>query len=360
MSEPEKDLSPEEVLDLVTRADEAMRTTLDRMLSPKARREGGQEHREQLRQLLSAASAHHVRDVMLHRMAREKMFVGRSLSFMNSVVSKTETSRLGGKLTGWTLNEKQGAYDFIDLLGVRRPTVYGPTRPLAELELIPGTVIKPVSGSSSIGCYLVFAEDHIVHVADRKVLSDKAQWDKHAASILKKRTGPNKNRWTVEELVMFDAENQQPAPDLKFYTFYGKLAFVSEIQRYPEAKRDFWNPQGERIDPPGTWRDEIFEGDGFTPEDRKLVERISREIPYPFMRIDMLRSANGLVFGEFTPRPGNSNGFHPEWDRRLGEMWALAENRIHHDLLGGKDFAAYKVFVARKKQKRAAAKAKRR
>lgn len=356
MSETEKELTAEEVIELMDRADEAMRSTLCRMLTPQARREGGEEHREQLRKLLSVASPHHVRDVMLHRMSREKMYVGRSLSFMNSIVAKTETSRIGGRLTGWTLNDKQSAYDFVDLLRVRRPALFGPSRPLADLELTPRTVVKPVSGSSSLGCYLVFAEDHIVHVPDRRTFTGQAQWLKHAQSILRKRSGPNKDLWVTEELVMRDPENLQPAPDLKFYVFYGKLALVSEIQRYPEAKRDFWNARGERIDPPGTWDAELFEGEGFSPEHRKLVERISREIPYPFMRIDMLRGEDGLVFGEFTPRPGSSNRFLPAWDRHLGEMWSLAENRLEHDLLAGKDFSAYKVYINRKKQKRAEAK----
>ena len=352
MPEPAKDLSTAEVLDLVARADQAMEAKLGKMLTPRARRAGGEDHREQLRQLLDAASPHHVRDVMLHRMRAEKLYVGRSLSFMGSIVAKTEVGRLGGKLPGWPLSNKQRAYDFLDILGIRRPATPGKPTPFEELELTAGTVVKPARGSGSLGCYLVFGEEDIVHVKDGEKFTTRDQLQQHAFRVLQDKssaTSASQDLWTVEELILHDTEGHQPAIDLKFWTFYGEVAFISEINRHPETRWDFWSREGRRIDPPGHWRGPLHEGIGVAPEHVELVEQISLEIPYPFMRIDMLMGENELVFGEFTPRPGSSNVLTPEWDRRMGEMWGLAENRIQQDMLAGKDFAAYKQLTRRRR-----------
>jgi hypothetical protein len=358
MAESKDQMSTEEVLELVTQADRAMETKLGQMLAPRARRLGGAEHREELSRLLAVASPHHVRDVLLHRMRREKMFVGRSLSFMGSLVAKTEVSRLGGPLPGWSLNNKQQAFEFLDILEVRRPASPEAPRAFADLPLTPGTVVKPASGSGSMGCYLVYGEDEVVHVKDGKKFSTHGALKDHALSVLKDRTSATsatKDQWIVEELILRDAEARQPAIDLKFWTFYGAVAFVTEINRHPTTRWDFWDRSGERIEPPGAWKATLHQGQGIAPEHVELVERISREIPYPFMRIDMLHGEDGLVFGEFTPRPGSANVLTEQWDRHLGEMWGLAENRMQQDMLQGKTFDAYNVLMARQKRRRKAA-----
>jgi hypothetical protein len=51
-------------------------------------------------------------------------------------------------------------------------------------------------------------------------------------------------------------------------------------------------------------------------------------MPHPFMRIDTLLGEDDLVFGEFTPRPGQFHRFNAEW-------------RLREDLLEGKRFDAY-------------------
>lgn len=62
------------------------------------------------------------------------------------------------------------------------------------------------------------------------------------------------------------------------------------------------------------------------------------------MRIDFLKSKNGMVFGEFTPRPGGYEQFNDEIDRWLGEYFLKAEGRLVIDLLNGKNFDYYKRF----------------
>ncbi|WP_300345379.1 ATP-grasp fold amidoligase family protein [Nesterenkonia sp.] len=361
----DQDLSPQEVIELMHTADDAMRRTLGKMLAPRAMRQGGDEHIDELRKLLAVASPHHVRDIVLHRMRPKKLFVGRGLSFMGAIVAKTEAARLTskGSLPGWILSNKQSAYEFMDILDIRRPRTPDSAKPMSEIELTPGTVIKPTAGSGSKGVYLVFDSDDIFHAKDGRQFSDKSSLERHAQAILKDRssaTSAKRDSWSTEELVLFDRKNRRPAVDLKFWSFYGKIAFITEISRHPETRWDFWSPTGERIEAPGRWKATRYHGVGFEPEHLELVKRISSEIPYPFMRIDMLRGEDELVFGEFTPRPGSSNVFTPEWDRKMGEMWALAEIRLQQDLLKGKDFAAYKVFQERRRRREKAERAAKR
>lgn len=352
--------SADEAIELMRQADQAVSQALGKMLSPRAMNAGGEEHLRQLRELLAVASPHHVRDVQLHRMRSKKLYVGRGLSFMGSIVAKTEVARLSGSLPGWPLTNKQAGFEFIDILDVRRPATPSRAKPMADIELRPGTVVKPAAGSGSKGVYLVFDEDEIFHAKDGQKLRDKNALEQHAQGILKDRSSPTsakRDLWNVEELILSDSANRRPAIDLKFWCFYGKVAFVTEINRYPETRWDFWSPEGERIEAPGRWKAVRHDGQGFDPEDLEIVKRISSEIPYPFMRIDMLRGEGELVFGEFTPRPGSANVLLPEWDRKLGEMWGVAENRLQMDMLKGKDFSAYRVFTDRLRRRKKAARA---
>src|SRR5699024_12457653 len=70
--------------------------------------------------------------------------------------------------------------------------------------------------------------------------------------------------------------------------------------------------------------------------------RSSSEIPVPFLRIDFLRGEDGLIFGEFTPKPGNYDEFDERTDQLLGDYFLDAEARLVDDLLNGKQFGAYK------------------
>ncbi len=75
------------------------------------------------------------------------------------------------------------------------------------------------------------------------------------------------------------------------------------------------------------------------------AERISLEIPAPFIRIDFIRRAAGLYFCEFTPRPGSVGAFNRKYDHLLGVKFHEAEARLYNDLMSGKEFIVFnKVF----------------
>jgi hypothetical protein len=68
---------------------------------------------------------------------------------------------------------------------------------------------------------------------------------------------------------------------------------------------------------------------------------MSKEIPTPFIRIDFLKTEKELVFGEFTPKPGNYDEFDQSTNQWLGDYFLEAEGRLMADLLHGKQFTHY-------------------
>ena len=69
-------------------------------------------------------------------------------------------------------------------------------------------------------------------------------------------------------------------------------------------------------------------------------------MPVPYMRIDFLRGEYRFAFGEFTPRPGDFEGFNEATDRMLGELYLDAETRLHADLLDGRRFPVFMDWLA--------------
>src|SRR5699024_9326273 len=131
------------------------------------------------------------------------------------------------------------------------------------------------------------------------------------------------DEWMLEELIYEDAVERTPARDVKFYCFYGKVGVILEIIRYPEIRHCWWTADGERI-PVGKYDESLFSGMGVTDEELDTAASISSEIPAPFIRIDFLRGEDGLVFGEFTPKPGNYDEFDKDMDQQLGDLFIEA------------------------------------
>src|SRR5699024_9176705 len=135
-----------------------------------------------------------------------------------------------------------------------------------------------------------------------------------------------------------------PARYLNFYSLYGKVGLILEIVRDPEIRHTWWTRDGKRIGT-GKYDATLFAGQGVTESEIEQVERLSNAIPAPFMRIDFLQSESGLVFGEFTPKPGNYDDFDKATDAWLGDYFVQAEGRLINDLLNGKKFTEYKQFI---------------
>lgn len=237
------------------------------------------------------------------------------------------------------LNNKMRAYQFVDLLGIRRPRVI--TSHAGHLEIPPmdRIVVKPYSGSSSKGVYIVFNKEDIYKVKTSEQISG---WETLTERLAEEISSGviRQDRWIVEELVCEDDEQHTPARDLKFYCFYGRIGLVLEVIRYPKTRYCFWTAEGAPADT-GAYKNKRFEGMGFDKEMRRMVERLSAEIPAPFVRIDFLCTKKDACFCEFTPRPGGAWLYDEATDRRLGDCYLDAEGRLINDLLAGRVFDAF-------------------
>ncbi|MDV6011072.1 ATP-grasp fold amidoligase family protein [Haloechinothrix sp. LS1_15] len=323
--------------------DRQIHDALKRTLYRKAMRQADAEYRAKIRELLALAEPRHMTHLMARELENNDLSLHSGLSFTALMFEQSEARRLGAFRPGWLLDNKTNAYAFVDELGVRRPASDLRTYRFTELEQASPIVIKPVKGTGSRGAYAVTAPDRIRHLYDGTELSSWEEMVEHANHLMSpKRTRKLADRWMVEELILEDSAAQRLATDVKFYACYGEIVLIRESRRLADGKQAvrFWTADGDEPDV-GIDEEPLPEARGATQEQLAWIAAISREIPVPFMRIDMLRGEDGLVFGEFTPRPGGFEQLNSTWDRIFAEGWIRAEGRIVEDVLAGKDFSAF-------------------
>nr|WP_245301694.1 ATP-grasp fold amidoligase family protein [Virgibacillus natechei] len=251
--------------------------------------------------------------------------------------------QLTESLPEWVLDEKQDAYTFMDRLGVRKPWTSDKKYKHTEIPKEEGIVIKPADGAGSRGVYLVYSLNDIIDIKRSKTIDS---WDSLIETMKTDLTSDwvMNDEWFIEELIFENKQEKRPASDIKFYCFYGKVGIILEITRVPEMKYCWWTTTGEHIRT-GKYDEDLFKGKGISADEIELASSISAKIPAPFIRIDFLRSADGLVFGEFTPKPGNYDDFDQLTDQWLGDYFIEAQGRLTNDLLNGKQFEEYKTFI---------------
>ena len=264
-------------------------------------------------------------------------------SFRSSLSMRMRQKQLHDSLPEFTLEDKVSAYQFIDQLNILRPETIDGKYSIVDIPIKDNIVIKPADGAGARGVYLVYRFDYIVDVNRKREITS---WEELAESMIEDiKTGRvSEDAWLIEELIFEDQENKIPASDIKFYSFYGKIGLILEITRYPERKHCWWTATGERIRT-GKYEEDLFKGQGVSKEEIELATNLSMKIPAPFIRIDFLRSHNGLIFGEFTAKPGNYDEFDKKTDQWLGDYFLEAQGRLTDDLLNGKQFEAYKQFT---------------
>lgn len=248
--------------------------------------------------------------------------------------------QLLGTLPEYELDDKQTAYRFMEKQAIRTPDSPEDIYTIETLPEKENIVIKPANGAGGRGVYIVYASSDIISVKTGEKLSN---WSllKHRMEKDLQENKVDQDAWRIEELILEDTAHKVSGRDVKFYCFYGKVGVILEIIRTPEMKYCWWDGQGNRIQT-GKYDDKAFEGRGVSKEEIDMAERISSLIPSPFMRIDFLRSEKGLVFGEFTPKPGNYDEFNDKIDTYLGNLFIEAQGKLDRDLLQGKAFQIFK------------------
>lgn len=138
-----------------------------------------------------------------------------------------------------------------------------------------------------------------------------------------------------------------PLPDdVKIYVFHGEVAYVM-IRRMPvhadtaQGRVRMLTAEGDDL---GTvQRGRTLDPTVPVPAQLALLVQtavvLSLAVPLPYVRVDLYAVGDdGVVLGELTPLPGDSQIFTRTWDRRLGEMYDRAEARLQVDLAAGRPF----------------------
>ena len=276
-------------------------------------------------------------------------------SFSRAIWTLTRKNKIGCYNWEITLQDKLLEGRLAKCLGASLPNRYGPFTIDEALEAVHEAkrpvVIKPSAGGGSRGVFLVHSKDRVYALQREEWLQDGNELGAKMASVKRFGKGP----WLVEEFIPKQDDALTPAPDLKFYCFYGRVGLVLEVERYPRIRYCWRNRAGEAVIT-GQYNDKLFNSRPVTSEQIEFVETMSAKLPATFMRLDFLKSGSGLYFGEFTPKPGDYNSFNDEYNFKLGDMYLDADVRLKNDLLMGKQFPEFtEVFgrsleIARKAQ----------
>lgn len=235
------------------------------------------------------------------------------------------------KLPDWHINNKLIGREIAKESGAVVPKIYQKMVTRKDIEFRDNIVIKPFHSAGSKGVFLVKNNREIMEVKQNKKIASIAALKQRLANF-------DDDRWLVEERIARPDDEQ--IHDLKFYCCYGVVVLVLEKNNH--GRICFWRPDGTRIDSGKYSKKEQFHGRGFRDDYLPMVEKLSLQLPVPFMRIDYLDTKTQLVFGEFTPQPGNYHKMNQPLDRLLGKEFLAAEQRLQSDLLKGRSFDIYK------------------
>lgn len=297
--------------------------------------------------LISVDDLTHQDLVAVARHHRLKM-IPHSDSFWRSIVVRRRKKQLGRVPEKHLGLNKQRDERFANLAGVSTvDTLFRGKLSDVPRNQFP-TVLKPVVSSGSRGAFYIF-EDGMFSIAGTKSVESWAE----LIAVARNEVGdPESREWELQRLVTWQGE---PAPDLKFYCFYGEIGAVLEVSRHPGLHYAYFDgdlaPIAFRSDIKPSFDDisttSVLMG-GLSDAKLDIVRKYSGEIPVPFMRIDFLNGDENLVFCEFSSAPGLSHSLNPVHDARLGEMYHRAEMRLSDDLLAGKRFDAFMEYSARR------------
>ena len=256
------------------------------------------------------------------------------MSFRQSMATRTAKQQIGLELDEWKLNDKKTGSKYASFLGLDIPLSKGEFD-VVDVKNIYEGLLKPSYGANANHVYAHIG-NKVLDLKKKEFLDSRSEF--HKALEL---SGVRK--WLVEEFLQDPHLPEAPARDLKFYCFYGKVALILEVVRFPEVRYCWWDSSGCPI-ATGQYADKPLEGYGVTQSNIKMAENVSSSIPVPFMRIDFLKTKRGMVFGEFTPRPGDFEKFNRNTDLFLGKHFLEAEFRLEQDLLSGQTFNEFKTF----------------
>ena len=227
------------------------------------------------------------------------------------------------------LSEKIEGQKWVSDIGVKTPKLLWSgtnLKDLPKIEDFPNEfVIKPSKG---------FNANNVLCLVDGQNILDGSYWDYD--KILNQ---PNSNKflkrvkpsWMVEELLSPEPwrEDELIPRDWKFYCFGGEIVLIHAVLRLSTIDKNknihhYFTPDLRQIKRRIILSRVVPEEPLFFPDcwDEMVIQvkKIGSKLNC-FMRIDMYATAEGPVFGEFTPTPEGGSGF-TEWaDQYLATFW---------------------------------------
>jgi hypothetical protein len=297
--------------------------------------------RELAQRLLESICSSHIRQNHLQKLGHYRKGESFTANMVrNAVVARALQRERKKPAPEWFVNSKRTGHLVAAAMGARVPRTYCAGIASANIELKDDIVIKPAIGADAVGVFLVQDGNTIFDATAKDLFGGEAELRARIAEQL----ASNKvklDSWRIEELIRGDA---CLAPiDVKFYCFYGRVAMAYEVKRLPQQKRFNWYDRNGNKIRTGRYENLEFESDGLGRAEVALAEKISAEIPTPFLRVDFLRAGNGdLVFCEFTPSPENFEEHTTGIDSMMGTEFTSAEARLTDDLLMGKSFSCFR------------------
>lgn len=298
-----------------------------------------QQREAYLAQLYGSLSDQDVQE----RNANDALRYGVGTSFRASINdlrrTKKRMRRLGASLFPGA-NPKLRDREFAESLGVPVPKTFAAKVALQEIELVPNSILKPVSGAGASGVFFV---DDSLCLYSMKTSHTYRSIESAMTEIQKYSNSGSSDQWILEEAILTGSGT--PASDMKAYSFYGKSPLFLEFDRYGNTGDSVAAYLGTGEETQIGPKYKTFAGAGLPNEIREVSNKLSFAAPVPFLRLDFHYGEHGLYLGEITPHPGGtySGDLYPEIDRMLGEHFADAKARLYIDLLRAKKFPEFRA-----------------
>lgn len=239
--------------------------------------------------------------------------------------------------------DKEKSGEFVQRLGFRIPKRYGVLNDISSLtakDLHDSCVLKYGRGWSSQGVMLLERKrdgNYFDYMALESLSLDKII-DRQKKTHLK--FGHEDKFWIIEEFLPSIYSCGRIPFDYKFYTFYGKVAVILQIDRNSTPPRiAIFDENFLPLEPGKDYilgTQEMQIGVPLIPyhatEMLKCAQILSQATRSPFVSIDLYDTPNGLVFGEFTFSPGGVHNrlqkYEHSWIDRFDEFFAAAKSAI--------------------------------
>lgn len=243
-------------------------------------------------------------------------------------------------------------YSLAESHGIAIPRIYQVSNDPAQLNFLTldenKVVLKADGGHSSHAVFLLEKTRQGWQTFDARHSISAERVSDELAEVLRKFRGP----YFLEEFLHPPAgpESHSVAPDdVKVYAAYGEILQILLMR--PDRSGTTARRTFSRRYLDGNGRD-LGEVADFVRHDPSIpipdgldeildhARTLSLASGLSFVRVDMLSTSRGPVFGELTPRPGGKQRYRDDHDEFLVESWLSAEHRLAEDIKRGRPYGA--------------------